>query len=115
MVFRRVRRRRRLARALAGQPLRHRSDPRPDRHIPGAGDGPLRRLSRPHRAGAAARRRAAHTGGTVVKWLIIAGVLALVVVGFVFFRLPQPIIELRPERIFSIGPLEVTNTMFTSW
>jgi len=50
-----------------------------------------------------------------VKWLIIAGVLALVVVGFLFFRLPQPILELRAETLFSIGPVAITNTILTSW
>jgi F-type H+-transporting ATPase subunit a len=50
-----------------------------------------------------------------VKWLIALGVLALVVIGFLFFRLPQPIIEIAPEALFSIGPLEVTNTILTAW
>lgn len=50
-----------------------------------------------------------------MKWLIAVAVLAFMVVGFLFFRLPQPIIELRPEAIFSIGPLDVTNTILTSW
>lgn len=50
-----------------------------------------------------------------MKWLIAIGVLALVAVGFLFFRLPQPIIELKPERIFDLGPLTVTNTILTSW
>lgn len=46
---------------------------------------------------------------------IIAGVLILVLVGFFLFRLPQPIIELRPETLFSLGPFDVTNTIFTAW
>lgn len=50
-----------------------------------------------------------------MKALIALGVLALVIVGFIFFRLPQPIIELRPEAIFSIGGFAVTNTILTSW
>lgn len=49
------------------------------------------------------------------KWLIVIGVLVLVGIGFQFFRLPQPIIELRPEPVFHLGPLEVTNTMLTAW
>jgi F-type H+-transporting ATPase subunit a len=46
---------------------------------------------------------------------LLAVVIALVLVGFLFFRLPQPIIELAPERIFSIGPFAVTNTILTAW
>lgn len=46
---------------------------------------------------------------------IALGVIVLVVIGFVFFKLPQPIIELRPETLFSIGPLNVTNTILTAW
>jgi hypothetical protein len=46
---------------------------------------------------------------------IVAAVLGLVVIGFLFFRLPQPIIELQPERLFSIGGFNVTNTIFTGW
>lgn len=50
------------------------------------------------------------------KTLAIAiGILAFIVIGFIFFRLPQPIIELKPELIFSIGPLDVTNTILTGW
>ena len=49
------------------------------------------------------------------KWVITAIVLALVVIGFALFRLPQPIIELRPEKIFAIGGFTVTNTILTSW
>lgn len=48
-------------------------------------------------------------------WLIALGVLALMVVGFLFVRGPSPVIIVAPEHIFDIGPLEVTNTMFTSW
>jgi len=50
-----------------------------------------------------------------MKWLTIIGVIALVLIGFLFFRLPQPIIELRPERIFDLGGFTVTNTILTSW
>ena len=49
------------------------------------------------------------------KWVIAGGVLVLVVVGFLFFRLPQPIIEIAPEALFSLGGFRVTNTIFTSW
>ena len=48
-------------------------------------------------------------------WLIALAVLALIVVGFVFVRGPSPAIEVAPEHVFDIGPLGVTNTMFTSW
>ena len=46
---------------------------------------------------------------------IVVAVLVLLVVGFALFRLPQPIIELAPEAIFSIGGFKVTNTILTGW
>lgn len=48
-------------------------------------------------------------------WIIAIGIVTLIVVGFVFFKGPSPVIEVAPEHVFDIGPLEVTNTMFTSW
>jgi F-type H+-transporting ATPase subunit a len=48
-------------------------------------------------------------------WLVAIGIVALIVLGFVFIKPPTPTIVLAPEHIFDIGPLEVTNTMFTSW
>jgi F-type H+-transporting ATPase subunit a len=39
----------------------------------------------------------------------------LILVGFLFLRAPKPIIELKAETIFSIGPFNVTNTYITSW
>jgi F-type H+-transporting ATPase subunit a len=50
-----------------------------------------------------------------VKWLIVVGVIVLVAIGFLFFRLPQPIIELKPEPIFHIGSVEILNTWLTAW
>lgn len=46
---------------------------------------------------------------------IVVAVLALLIIGFVFFRLPQPIIEIKPEKIFAIGGFTVTNTILTAW
>ena len=46
---------------------------------------------------------------------IAAGVIAVMVIGFVVLRAPSPVIAVAPEHIFDIGPLAVTNTMFTSW
>jgi F-type H+-transporting ATPase subunit a len=42
-------------------------------------------------------------------------VLILVLAGFLFLRSPKPIIELKAETVFSIGPFNVTNTYITSW
>ncbi|MFN8558874.1 MAG: F0F1 ATP synthase subunit A [Dehalococcoidia bacterium] len=42
-------------------------------------------------------------------------VLALAVIGFLFFRLPQPIIELAPEKLVGLGGFRVTNTILTAW
>ena len=51
-----------------------------------------------------------------MKKLVIAVlVIALMAVGFLFVKGPSPAIIVAPEHIFDIGPLEVTNTMFTSW
>lgn len=46
---------------------------------------------------------------------IVVGIVVLVGVGFFFFKLPQPIIEIAPEAIFTLGPLKVTNTILTAW
>ena len=50
-----------------------------------------------------------------MKWLVVLGVVALVAVGFLFFQLPQPIIELRPEPVGHIGRFEILNTWVTAW
>ncbi len=47
--------------------------------------------------------------------LIAAGVIALLGVGFVFLKLPPPVIIVAPEAVFHAGSLDITNTMFTSW
>ena len=49
------------------------------------------------------------------KIVIAVLVIALMVVGFLFVKGPSPAITVAPEHIFDLGPLEVTNTMFTSW
>lgn len=46
---------------------------------------------------------------------IVAVVLAIIVAGFLFFPLPQPVIELRPEAIFTLAGLTITNTILTAW
>jgi F-type H+-transporting ATPase subunit a len=43
------------------------------------------------------------------------GLVILVLAGFLFLRSPKPIIELKAETVFSIGPFNVTNTYITSW
>jgi F-type H+-transporting ATPase subunit a len=47
--------------------------------------------------------------------LIAIVVIALIAVGFLFIKGPSPAIIVAPEHIFDLGPIEVTNTMFTSW
>ena len=47
--------------------------------------------------------------------LVIVLLVALTLVGFVFFRGPTPHITLKPETIFGAGGIEFTNTMITSW
>jgi F0F1-type ATP synthase membrane subunit a len=47
-------------------------------------------------------------------WLIVLGVLATIVVGFILAG-PQPDISLKAETIFAIGPFQVTNTIITAY
>jgi len=47
--------------------------------------------------------------------LAIVGLLVLVVVGFVFLRGPTPHIQIKPETLYSIWKINITNTMVTSW
>jgi F-type H+-transporting ATPase subunit a len=46
---------------------------------------------------------------------IILVSLAIFVVGFIFLRGPTPHIAIAAETLFSVGPIDVTNTMITSW
>jgi len=48
-------------------------------------------------------------------WLIVLGVVAVVAAGVIFVKPPAPVIIVKPEHVFDIGPIGVTNTMFTSW
>jgi len=45
---------------------------------------------------------------------IVIGALALLIVGFLFFRSPKPIIEIKAETITDIGPFPLVNTYVTS-
>ncbi len=45
---------------------------------------------------------------------IVIGALALLLVGFLFFRSPKPIIEIKAETITEIGPFPLVNTYVTS-
>jgi len=47
--------------------------------------------------------------------VIIIFSLILFVVGFIFLRGPTPHIAIAAETLFSVGPIDVTNTMITSW
>lgn len=47
--------------------------------------------------------------------LIAVLLVAMMIVGFVFFRGPTPHITIKPETIFSAGGISFTNTMITSW
>jgi F-type H+-transporting ATPase subunit a len=47
--------------------------------------------------------------------LTIVGVLVLAMVGFVFLRGPTPDIQIKPETLYSVGSINITNTMVTSW
>ena len=45
---------------------------------------------------------------------IVIGALALVMVGFLFFKSPKPLIEIKAETIADIGPFPLVNTYVTS-
>ncbi len=47
--------------------------------------------------------------------LIAVGLVVLALLGFVFLRGPTPAISIKAETIQSFGPVDVTNTMLTSW
>lgn len=47
--------------------------------------------------------------------VVIIFSLVLFVVGFIFLRGPTPHIAIAAETLFSVGPIDVTNTMITSW
>jgi F-type H+-transporting ATPase subunit a len=47
--------------------------------------------------------------------LAVVGLIVLVLAGFVFLRGPTPHIQIKPETLYSIGIINITNTMVTSW
>ena len=46
---------------------------------------------------------------------IVIGVLAIMVLGLIFLKGPTPHIEIKGEVLWAIGPLDITNTLFTAW
>jgi len=51
----------------------------------------------------------------VNKYTYAALAIVILLIGFFVFRQPQPIIEIKPERVFDIGGFKVTNTILTGW
>src|SRR3990172_7695339 len=47
--------------------------------------------------------------------LLAVGLVLLTLIGFVFLRGPIPHIVIKPETIASVGSIDLTNTMITSW
>ena len=47
--------------------------------------------------------------------LVIVLALAAFLIGFIFLRGPTPHISVKAETLFSVGPIDITNTMLTSW
>ncbi|KKL19724.1 hypothetical protein LCGC14_2462630, partial [marine sediment metagenome] len=47
--------------------------------------------------------------------LIAISLVILALVGFVFLRGPTPHIAIKAETLQSAGPINITNTMMTSW
>ncbi len=48
-------------------------------------------------------------------WLIALGAIVLIALGVLFVGGASPFISVAPEVVFHVGPLDVTNSMFTSW
>ncbi len=46
---------------------------------------------------------------------IVIGALVLLGAGFLFLGAPKPHIEIKAEPLWTIGFLEITNTLFTAW
>ncbi|MDE3094759.1 MAG: F0F1 ATP synthase subunit A, partial [Chloroflexota bacterium] len=46
--------------------------------------------------------------------LTVVGAVALVLAGFLFLRGPKPLIEIKAERLASIGPFPLANTYISS-
>jgi len=49
------------------------------------------------------------------RWLAILMGLTAFVLGFLFLRGPTPHIAIKAEKLTSLGPVGITNTMITSW
>lgn len=49
------------------------------------------------------------------KYVYAIAAIAILLIGFFLFRQPQPIIEIKPERVFALGGFTVTNTILTGW
>ncbi len=47
--------------------------------------------------------------------LVILGAVTAFALGFVFLRGPTPHIAIKAEKLTSLGPIGITNTMITSW
>lgn len=63
-----------------------------------------------------AERSSALTVASRLRTLaIVSAVLLLIGVGFFFLRGPKPIIEIKAEPLWTIGSIEITNTLFTAW
>ena len=46
---------------------------------------------------------------------IVIGVLGIMVASMLYLKGPTPHIEIKGEVLWTIGPLDVTNTLFTAW
>jgi F-type H+-transporting ATPase subunit a len=46
---------------------------------------------------------------------IVTGLVLLLGVGFFLLRGPKPIIEIKAEKLWSLGAFDITNTLFTAW
>ncbi|OGO50399.1 MAG: hypothetical protein A2148_01980 [Chloroflexi bacterium RBG_16_68_14] len=55
------------------------------------------------------------TGRVLLILAGISGVFLLFLISLVFRAVPQPIIEIKGEALWELGPLPIRNTLLTSW
>ena len=52
---------------------------------------------------------------SVKVWAWVVGIIVWIVIGYIIARGPQPQILVPGEKLWSIGPLPITNTLLTAW
>ena len=50
---------------------------------------------------------------STILYIIVA--LIVIILGAIFIQMPAPVISISAEKLFSIGPLTVTNSLVSAW